>query len=157
MLTAKLRITKVVRLLSLYPPQSTTYTQWISTDFDFADFDFLTIYILMLSLCKTEQFHAEKFKSAFHLPPATHLHWHKLHLDLEVPLLTVLYFTLSFCSEHLDCFLWIEPPNCWHSPTDQSPPTAVLKRSLREGVPPPLIILVNLFSFFQHIHMVWLR
>lgn len=157
MLTAKSRITKVVGLLSLYPPQSITYTRWISTDFDLADFDFLTIYILMLSLYKTVQFHAEKFKSAFHLPPATHLHWHKPHLGLEVPLLIVLHFTLSFCSQHLSCFLWREAPNYWHSPTDQSPYTAVLKRTLRAEVPPPLIILVNLFDFFWHISMVWLR
>lgn len=143
MLTANSRITKVVGLLSLYPPQFTTYTQWISTDFDF-----FTIYILVSSLYKTVQFHAEKFKSAFHLPPATHLHWHKPCLGLEVPLLIVLHSTLSFCSQHLGCLLWTEPPNYWHSPKDQSPYTVVLKRTLRAEVPPPLIILVNLFSFF---------
>lgn len=54
-----------------------------------ADFDFLTVYIPMLSLHKTVQFHAEKFKSAFHLPPATHLHWHNVLLGLKALLLIV--------------------------------------------------------------------
>lgn len=39
----------------------------------------------MLSLHITAQFHATKFKSAFHLPPATHLHWHNTALGVKSP------------------------------------------------------------------------
>jgi len=50
----------------------------------------------MLSLEITMQFHAEKFKSAFHLPPVTHLHWHNIALDFKSPASHCAVFHLKF-------------------------------------------------------------
>lgn len=104
---------------------------------------------LMLSLEITVHFHAEKFKSAFHLPPATHLHWHNIALDFKSPASHCAVFHLKFLFSAARLFpidamsyILIQPQRSepWHHSPE--------KESQYENLPSHLITWASPFIFF---------
>lgn len=113
---------------------------------------------LMLSLEITVHFHAEKFKSAFHLPPATHLHWHNIALDFKSPASHCAIFHLKFLFSAARLFpidttrhILIQPQRSelWHRSPEEESQNGKLPSHLNTWASP--------FSFFQHIYPFCLR